>query len=53
MIKNLTTNQLLLVALAAVLLLIAAFAFFLLENPGSYPSLLHLLPVHPLLLLQR
>jgi hypothetical protein len=35
MIKNLTTNQLLLVALAAVLLLIAAFAFFLLENPTA------------------
>jgi hypothetical protein len=35
MIKNLTTNQLLLIALAAVLLVIAAFSFYLLQNPTA------------------
>jgi hypothetical protein len=35
MIKNLTTQQLLLFALAAVLLFLAAFAFFLLQNPNA------------------
>ncbi len=35
MIKNLTTNQLLLIALAAVLLLVAAFSFYLLQNPNG------------------
>ncbi len=33
MIKNLTTHQLLLIALAAVLLFLASFAFFLLQSP--------------------
>jgi hypothetical protein len=33
MIKNLTTNQLILIALAALLLLISAFSFYLLQNP--------------------
>lgn len=33
MIKNLTPNQLLLIAIAAVLLLLAAFSFFLLQDP--------------------
>lgn len=33
MIKNLTSNQLLMIALAAVLLLIAALSFYLLQNP--------------------
>jgi hypothetical protein len=35
MLKNLTTNQLLLIALAALLLLIAAFSFYLLQNPSA------------------
>ena len=33
MMKNLTNNQLVLIALAAVLLLVAAFSFYLLQNP--------------------
>ncbi len=35
MMKNLTNNQLVLIALAAVLLLVAAFAFYLLQNPND------------------
>ncbi len=33
--KNLTNNQLVLIALAAVLLLVAAFSFYLLQNPSN------------------
>lgn len=35
MIKNLTTNQLLLIAIATVLLLLAAFSFYLLQDPSA------------------
>ena len=35
MIKNLTSNQLLLIALAALLLLITAFSFYLLQDPTA------------------
>ena len=35
MIKNLTSNQLLLIAMAAVLLLLAAFSFYLLQDPSA------------------
>lgn len=35
MIKNLTSNQLLLIALAALLLLLAAFSFYLLQDPTA------------------
>ena len=35
MIKNLTPNQLLLIALATVLLLLAAFSFYLLQDPSA------------------
>jgi hypothetical protein len=35
MLKNLTTNQLMMITLAAVLLLIAAFSFYLLQNPTA------------------
>ena len=35
MIKNITSNQLLLIALAAVLFLIAAFSFYLLQDPSA------------------
>ncbi|HSB67079.1 MAG TPA: hypothetical protein VLD65_10900 [Anaerolineales bacterium] len=35
MIKNLTSNQLLLLALAGVVLLIAAFSFYLLQDPSA------------------
>lgn len=35
MYKNLTTNQLILIAMAAVLLLLAAFAFYLLQDPSA------------------
>lgn len=35
MIKNLTTNQLLLFALAGVILLMAAFSFYLLQDPSA------------------
>jgi hypothetical protein len=34
-IKNLTSNQLLLIALAALLLLVAGFSFYLLQNPTA------------------
>lgn len=35
MYKNLTTNQLVLIAIAAVLLILAAFAFYLLQDPTA------------------
>ncbi len=35
MIKNLTTNQLILIAMAAALLLVASFSFYLLQNPTA------------------
>jgi len=35
MIKNLTPNQLLLITMATVLLLLAAFSFYLLQNPSA------------------
>ncbi len=35
MLKNLTSNQLLLIALAAVLFLMAAFSFYLLQDPSA------------------
>src|SRR4030042_5494967 len=35
MIKNLTTNQILLIILATALLLLAAFSFYLLQDPSA------------------
>jgi hypothetical protein len=35
MVKNLTTNQIILIAIASLLLLLAAFSFFLLQDPSA------------------
>ncbi len=51
MLKNLTTNQLLLIVIATFLLLLAAFSFYLLQNPSAplpfFPALATSSPTPP------